>query len=288
MRLSFNCLLVGFLALICSLNTQAQDQLVVFVQPGRSISQDFIRTGLPKIKALAEQRKLTLKVVDATKGAPAEVTHTPAIFLQKNGSSKPFIGRYRDMDDLSAFLQSNGSNGTQPRIDQLQTVVWKAGRTTLAAHFDVEPLQGKLPSDMDEKQFKQQAEQFLMEGMAYLKPIRSSDLPSTARSFFMKFRPEHTDDGLMLVHMSLYSAFDLETPVFDTSIPSGSEWNEWESAFGKAGQRLEAMLIAQISSNENGDGFEPVKGQVPTKPWNALVEVTVDPSVMPASRGVGK
>lgn len=287
MRHLFQCIVLNSLALICTLTVQAQDKLVIFVQPGRSISQDFTRTALPSIQSFAQSQGIAVKLVDATKGAPESVTQTPAIFLQNGDEFTRFEGRYRDMDQLASFVHANGAIKKENTIGQRRTVAWNIGRTTLAAHYDIEPLAGNIPTKKFElSKFMAQAEEELVAGMVYLKPI-SNSLAENSRSFFMEFRPERREDKHVIVHMTLYSEFDMENPLFQTKIPSGSTWEEWELAFQKAGKRLEAMLIAQVGSNENGDGFEPVKTSVPVKPWHSLVEAN-SKTLSPPAKVVGR
>ena len=265
------CLLLGMLAPIAAMQAQNQGQLVVFVQPGRSISQDFIRTALPKIESLSKRQSIPLKVVDATKGAPAEVTLTPAVFYQKGDEYLPYEGRYKDMDELGSFVRNNGKNSMATAPKRKKMTTWKSGRTTVAAHDKMHPVDGNA-NGFDEAQ----AWASMTKNLAYLREANPAALPGTARSFYLEFYPEKTADDLMLIQMKLYSEFDLENPVFVSDVPSGSEWDEWELAFEKAGKRLEAMLFAQVGSNENGDGFEPVRSNVPVKSWNALVTVDAD------------
>jgi hypothetical protein len=267
MRQFIWCLLLCTLAPTAFLQAQNQAQLVVFVQPGRSISKDFIRRSLPQIESFAKGQNIPLKVVDATKGAPSEVTLTPSVFYQKNDEYTRYEGRYSDLKALQKFVRTKGKNTTEELRGE-KLMVWNPGRTTIAAHCKIHPVEGA-PSDFD----KAKAWNALREGMSYFQKPQSQVAPELARSFHVEFFPKKTADGLMLVHMSLFSEFDLENPVFQSDIPSGSEWKEWEVAFEKASKRLEVMLMAQLGSNENGDGFEFVRKNVPLRSWDSLVTV---------------
>ena len=265
MRQFFFCLMLAILTPTALLHAQNQGQLLVFVQPGRSISKDFIRRSLPQIESLAQGQHIPVKVVDATQGAPAEVTVTPSVFFKKNEEYTLFEGRYNDLAGLEKFVRSGGKSAPAEAPERESTMVWKSGRSTLAAHCEMHPIEGKA-NGFD----KALAWEAMAKGMYFFHPSGSSQLPVSARSFYLDFFPEKTSDGLMLVQMSLYSEYDMDTPLFQSKVPSGSEWSVWQTAFEKAGKRLEVMLLAQVGSNENGDGFEFVKNSIPLLSWGSL------------------
>lgn len=209
-----------------------------------------------------------MKVVDASKGAPSEVSITPSVFYKKGDEYLPYHGRYSDMSELGRFVQSNGQNTNLGSLERNEVAVWRKGRATLAAQCKMHPVEGSA-AGFDEAK----AWEALVGGMVYFGEGEKSDLPGVTRSFYLDFFPEKTSDGLMLIQLALYSEFDMDTPLFQSKLPSGSEWKEWEVAFAKAGKRLEAMLLAQVGSNENGDGFEFVRNNVPTREWDSLTTV---------------
>lgn len=265
MRCFIWCLLLGFLTPPVLTQAQVQGQVLVFVQPGRSISKDFIRNDLPQLKSIAKSEGVSLKVVDATKGAPADVTLTPSVFFEKNGKHTQYEGRYSDVDALEKFIEKGGKTAPADAPKREGVMVWKTGRTTLAAQCEMHPLEGKAKGFDEAKAWKA-----LMDGMAFFRKCNPSSLPASARHFYLEFFPEKTSDGLILIQMELYSEFDMDTPVFRSEMPSGSEWKEWEKAFKKAGKRLETMTLAQLTSNENGDGFEFVKNTIPVVSWESV------------------
>ncbi|MEZ4930674.1 MAG: hypothetical protein R2788_00905 [Saprospiraceae bacterium] len=115
MKVLISLILSGLMGLISTVEAQDNGQLVVFVQEGRSISQDFKRHALPEVKKIAKQNGLQLRVVDASNGAPKEVTYTPSIFMVKGNSNVLYNGRYNKFYDLTAFVQSGGENN-QPQL----------------------------------------------------------------------------------------------------------------------------------------------------------------------------
>ncbi|HFA51569.1 MAG TPA: hypothetical protein ENJ95_21345 [Bacteroidetes bacterium] len=281
MKVLFSSVLVALLACLCTLKAQTNEQLVIFIQDGRSISQDFKRQALPEIKRIAQKNKLELRIVEASDGAPIEVAYTPAIFYQSDNGYTLFKGRYHALDDLKSFVKSKGQ--TQPasyaKADNY-LLIWNIGRATLTASMKVHPLSGRPPKakKFQAQKFEAEAVLALAKGMDYFKHLNMSDLPENAKSYRMEFFPK-VEKGVLLVQMKLYSQFDNQVPVFKTSIPSGYEWKEWHVAFEKAGNRIEKALVAQISNGYNGDGFDTLKETTPQQSWGYL------PSAADASYG---
>ena len=263
--------MAGIMALPHTLNAQNNEHLVIFIQDGRSISQDFKRRALPQIKRIARQNGLPVEVVEASKGAPQEVTFTPAIFYHKGHVNIPFNGRYADFASLSSFVKSGGiaqPATITPSTAGTDAVAWNIGRATIMTTIRIHPLTGVPPKmkKFDQQQFETQAMNALKQGMEYLQPI-APDWRLPAKRYRMDFYPEvNKREGVLLIQMELYSEFDPHTPVFKTEIPSGSDWQVWQTAFEKAGNRLEKALIAQISNWDNGDGFDTLKA--PVESWS--------------------
>ncbi len=264
-------LLMGCMAFLCSANAQNNPQLIIFLQHGRSMSEDFKRNALPEIQDYAQRENLSVKILDAREGAPAEVTYTPAIVFQNKNGQSVFQGRYRKVNQLEKFVANAKKAHAAEKADfQANTVVWNYGRATLAAPMTMMPLTGKVPDNFDQEAFSQKAYQALAEGMDYFKMGKIGNTTGPVRHFRMEFYPEKTKEGILLVQMKLYSQFDSSNPVFVSEIPSGGEWSDVGKVFKKAGNRLEKMLIAQISNWDNGDGFDNLSEQTPVKSWQDL------------------
>lgn len=277
MKVLISLLMTGFVALSCTLNGQTNTSLIVFIQDGRSISQDFKRNALPAIKKMARQNDLKVKILDASEGAPIEVAYTPAIFYKQNGNNTLFQGRYSDMEALENFVKSAGD--TQPSAKNGQstpTLTWEVGRATMKTTMKIFPLAGTPPKakKFDVKAFEKESMMALLQGMEYFRPNGTGAQKLTAKSYHMEFYPTvNRKEGVLLVQMKLYSAFDT-APIFETVIPSGSGWQEWEMAFTKAGNRLEKALIAQISNWDNGDGFDKLNASTPVHSWTETMKHT--------------
>ena len=250
MKALFGLLLTGLLTFSTASIAQNKGELVVFIQDGRSISQNFKRSSLNDIKKIAKSNDLKMKIVDASKGAPIEVSYTPAIFYKKGEKNILFKGRYNDLENIESFVESNGSE--QPKVyEQPATspLTWQVGRATMKTTVKIHPLSGKPPraKKFNEQEFQAEAMASLIKGMASFHPSGNQNFD--ARDYHMEFFPEvHRREGVLLVQMKLYSSFDHKTPVVVTEVPSGAEWKKWEEAFEKAGNRLERALIAQIGN----------------------------------------
>ena len=172
MKVLISFMLTGLMGLLCTLNAQNQGQLVIFIQDGRSISQDFKRHTLPEIKKIAKHNGLKVKMVDASEGAPHEVTYTPAIFFQNSKENILFNGRYSQLDDLSVFARSGGKN--QPTTNgniKKASLAWNIGRATLKTTMQINPLSGKPPKakKFDAQKFETEALASLIDGMEYFR-----------------------------------------------------------------------------------------------------------------------
>ncbi len=289
MKVLISIMLTCFMGLNFTLNAQNNEQLVVFIQDGRSISQDFKRHALPEIKKIAKHNGLQLKMVDASDGAPSEVTYTPAIFYRNGKQNILFNGRYSQFDGLSTFVKSKGKE--QPAVNKAKNVSmsWNIGRATLGTTMHINPLSGKPPKakKFDSQHFVSEAMTALKNGMIYFRSAPVGGLSENAKAYHMEFYPE-VKEGVLLIQMELYSELDRKKAVFKTDIPSGNEWSEWHVAFEKAGNRIEKALIAQISNWDNGDGFDTLKASTPTKTWGeALSYHYYDEKPTSTEKGIG-
>jgi hypothetical protein len=270
---------MGSIALLSTLSAQNNGKLIIFLQHGRSITEDFKRNVLPEMEEYAKQQDIQLEVLDARNGAPAEIKLTPAVVFQDHRSRSVFRGRYRKFSQLTKFVENARQIPKTETVDiQEFTPTWNIGRATLTTSFKLMPLTGKVPSDFNQEQFDQAAFQSLVAGMEYFKLQEKVDVAKQSKSFLMEFYPEKTSDGVLLVSMKLYAEFDTVNPVFVTTIPSGGEWKEPDFVFKKAGNRIEKALIAQISNWDNGDGFDTLSDKTPVKSWQELGLGTVSSS----------
>ncbi len=270
MRHLINTLILSIFTLFGSLFAQGNGKMVIFLQHGRSMTEDFKRNVLPEIERYAQKENLSLEIRDAREGVPEEVKFTPAIVYQNANNRSVFRGRYRSVNQITDFIgKSKSASLTEVTDFKNGMLSWNIGRVALATSIHIAPIAGK-PGNMNMEKFNQQAYQSIVAGMGYFKLNSKPEISRQSKSFKMEFYPERTDDGLLLVSMKLYSEFDLAHPVFETKIPSGGEWKETDMVFQKAGKRLEKALIAQISNWDNGDGFDTLSEKTPVISWQDL------------------
>lgn len=289
MKRIFGLLMTGLFFLSYNLHAQKNGQLVVFIQDGRSISQDFKRNSLSEIKKIAKANNLKLEMVDASEGAPIEVEFTPAIFYKKDNQNVLFQGRYNDLKNLTVFAKSNGqSQPSKAKRVGDENLTWTVGRATMKTTIKIHPLEGKplRARKFDMEKYESNAIAAVVNGMAHFRSAAANDL---AKNYHMEFFPEvNRKEGFMLVHMKLYSDFDMNKPIFETTVPSGSQWDNWEEAFRKAGDRCERALIAQISNWDNGDGFDTLKKSTPIETWTSALSHPYEEKTSLSTKGIAR
>lgn len=271
MKQLIGSLLLGTFLFCNSLSAQENGKILIFLQHGRSITEDFKRDALPGIKAFAQQQKIDVQILDAREGAPAEVKFTPAIFFQNESGRSMYEGRYLDVKKIEIFVNNpTGNIRSENRAASGYAPVWNIGRSKLSAPLKVHPLTGNVPGNFDQEEFAKQAYTSIIAGMDYFKTGNGNISDEGLRTFYLEFYPEKTKDGLLLVSMKVFSAFDPGKAVFETNIPSGGEWNNPDFVWRKAGNRLEKAMMAQITSWDHGDGFDTLDRETPVKTWEAL------------------
>jgi len=81
------------------------EQLIVFVQPDVSeVEKTFREHRLPEIRKLAEAMGVSVHVLDARKGSPAEVGITPLIVYQNHRGRSIYQGRTTTPQRIRNFI----------------------------------------------------------------------------------------------------------------------------------------------------------------------------------------
>ena len=84
------------------------EQLIVFVQPDASeVEKAFRERRLPEIRKLAEAMGVSVHVVDARKGSPAEVGITPLIVYQNHRGRSIYQGRTNTPQRIRNFIRTS-------------------------------------------------------------------------------------------------------------------------------------------------------------------------------------
>ena len=83
------------------------EQLVIFVASEGQTAETFETKHLPQLRAAAEALELPVRVVNVSKGAPAEVELTPLLVFQDHRGRVIFQARYVDAGKLTHFIRTN-------------------------------------------------------------------------------------------------------------------------------------------------------------------------------------
>ena len=139
--------------------TTGTDTLVVFTQPGKSdIARRFETESLTSITLAAEKLGIRAVTLDASKGAPAEVTVTPLLVFQNHRGRSIFQGRYADIGKVRHFLRTSRSvpQGEAPIVHDDVAIVTD-GRARIVVKLKITGLEGDKPSGFDQSDFEKRA-----------------------------------------------------------------------------------------------------------------------------------
>jgi polyisoprenoid-binding protein YceI len=247
-------------------------RLVVFTQAGSIAATDFEANALPKVRALATARGITVDVRDVAAGAPAEVHVTPLIVYQDEQGRSIFKGRYADVDRLGQFLRTVKAGPLAGAPTPLQDMaVWRRGRAVLTAPIKITPLTGTQPPRYDEHAFMDRARRAVMAGFTRFRYERRVDASPSDRAFYMDFHPYRGADGKLFISAAIYSGFNCVEPVFTRfDEPVTGTWAAFDEAFRQAGRMLEDEVAQLVVSSTSGDAFDPVRETVPAPTWDAM------------------
>ena len=265
-------MIVGALALAAALAAPSPGRIVVFAQPGSLAARDFDQRVLPRLRALAAERGLTIDILEAAKGAPGEVHVTPLLVYQDVEGRSIFRGRYADVDRFAQFLRTVKAGplaGTSTRHEN--AAVWRRGRAVIIAPLKITALTGTMPPRYDENAFLDRARRSVMAGFTRFRYQREVETGPSDRMFYMDFYPYRAPDGALYVSTAIFSGFDCVDPVFVRfDEPVKGTWDRLEEAFRRAGRLLEDEVAQLVVGSKLGDAFDPVASGVPDASWEAL------------------
>ncbi len=253
--------------------TNSPEQLLVFVQPGKSVvDRRFQEETLPQIRELAERMGVSVKVLNAAKGAPEEAAVTPLLVYQNHRGRSVYQGRTTTLDRIRNFIRTARfvPQGEAALVRE-DIPVWKYGRSRIWAPIKISPVTGTPPADYDDARFQREARISIEKGFSQFRTRERAELDRADRGFYMDFYPWRAEDSTLFLSLALYSMFDCKKPVYKTGdAPLAGPWKDRERLFGQAAARMEQMVQKQVTSPENGDGFDPVPDTVPVTAWAAL------------------
>ncbi|NBC10387.1 MAG: hypothetical protein GVY24_01455 [Planctomycetes bacterium] len=251
----------------------AAEQLIVFRQPGASaLAERFEQESLPAIRDLAEDMGLVLIVRDAREGVPEEVGITPLIVFQNHAGRSIYQGRYTTLDRLGNFITtSRFMPQGDAKLERQDTPVWDLGRAKVAAPIKITDLAGMPPGGFDQALFAKNMREALAAGFERFEQTDRVALGKSDRMFYMDFYPYRSEDGKLFVSTALFSMFHCHEPVYTRmDKPIRGSWDDRAAVFAEAAAELEAQVARLLDESKQGDGFDVVPEDVPTRSWEAL------------------
>ncbi len=248
----------------------AEDQLIVFVQPGSSrVDESFRGSMLPEIRRMAQGMNVDVSVVDADRRAPEEVAITPLMVFQNHRGRSIYQGRYTNLDRIRNFIRTSRYVPQESAALVLEDIlVWQNGRARIWAPVKIARVTGTPPSGYDHDAFTRAAREAMSAGFTRFGREASVALGRADRGFYMDLYPWRADDGTLFLSLALYSQFHCKTPVFELKKqPLTGPWEDRKRLFQEAAQILEAAVLRQIADERSGDGFDPVGQAVRTAAW---------------------
>ncbi len=247
-------------------------QLIVFLQPGKPLSEHFIRHRLPALRNLASAMGLKLDTVTAHPGAPPDVVLTPLIAYQNHRGRSIYQGRTTTLSRLKNFIRTSRfvPQGSAPYIRK-NIPVWSTGRVNVWAPLKIAAVTGTPAPDYRHDVFVREALRALKKGFRRFRFETQIDLKRADRGFYMDFYPWLSPDGTLFLSLALYSQFDCKTPVFELKTkPLQGPWHKRQRLFRQAAALLEKQVALAIQNPTGGDGFEPISRQTPALSWTAI------------------
>ena len=246
--------------------------IVVFTQDGSLAARDFESVTLPRLRALAEQRGLSLQIKSTSAGAPADVHVTPLLVYQDAAGRSIFKGRYSDIERFAQFLRTVRSAPLEGEAVHYENApVWRRGRSLVIAPIKITSLTGTLPARYDENAFLDRARRAVLAGFTRFHYAAGVDVGPSDRAFYMDFHPYRDPSGKLFVSTAIYSVFNCVEPVFQRfDEPLSGPYTSFEDVFRDAGRMLEDEVAQLVVGSRLGDAFDPVGDKVPKITWEAL------------------
>ena len=264
-------LLSMFLALPLSASTGPDSgQLIVFVQPYASpVDEGFRQQSLPEIRKLANAMGVSVHIVDARKGSPAEVALTPLIVYQNSLGRSVYQGRTTTPARIRNFMRTSRFVPQGKERNRREDIpIWSRGRSRVWAPLKVAPVSGTRPDNYDHDAFAAKALKSIANGFKNFRIQEEAELGRADRGFYMDFNPWLSDDGTLFITIVVFSQFDCKAPVFSKKIIG--PWNKRQKLFRQASAAGENAVKQIIADSASGDSFDPVKKNTPQKTWEQI------------------
>ena len=246
------------------------EQLIVFVQPGKSPVDDaFVGNSLPEIKKLAESMGVDVHVVNATRGSPEAVAVTPLMVFQNHRGRSIYQGRTTTPARIRNFIRTSRFVPQGEELNRRQSIpVWSRGRSRIWSPLKVSAVTGSQPENYREESFIKDALTQIEAGFKKFEVLELVELGRADRGFYMDFYPWLGRDNTLFVSLALFSQFDCKEPVFTEKIIG--PWSRRAELFRKAAVRMEDAVARIVADPDSGDSFDPVDRAVPMKDWQQI------------------
>ena len=243
------------------------EQLIVFVQPEVSAVDDiFLERALPGIRKLADEMGVSVHVVDARKGAPAEVMLTPLIVYQNFRGRSVYQGRTTTPERIRNFMRTSRFVPQGKERNRRENIpVWSEGHSRVWAPLKVAPVSGKRPEDYNHDAFAAKALKSVARGFKKFRIQKVAELDRADRGFYMDFNPWISEDGTLIITVVVFSQFDCKAPVFSKKIVG--PWKNYQKLFSQASAAGEDAVEQIIANPASGDSFDSVRNNTPQKTW---------------------
>jgi hypothetical protein len=250
--------------------TTDSGQLIVFVQPNSSSVDDiFLQRSLPEIRKLADAMGVSVHVVDASKGSPAEVALTPLIVYQNYRGRSVYQGRTTTPERIRNFMRTSRFVPQGKERNRRENIpVWSQGRNRIWAPLKVAPVSGTRPADYDHDAFVAKALKSIAKGFKKFDIQKKAELDRADRGFYMDFNPWLSDDGTLFITVVVFSQFDCKAPVFSKKIIG--PWKKYQKLFRQASAAGEDAVVRIAADPASGDSFDPVKKTTARKSWEQI------------------
>ncbi|KGM43774.1 hypothetical protein JY97_05065 [Alkalispirochaeta odontotermitis] len=245
-------------------------QLIVFVQPQVSaVDKAFVQHSLPEIRRLADKMGVSVHVLDARKGAPAQVALTPLIVFQNYRGRSVYQGRTTTPARIRNFMRTSRFVPQGQELNRRENIpVWSRGRSRVWAPLKVAPVSGARPADYNHEAFVAQALKHVAGGFSEFRLQESAELNRADRGFYVDFNPWLSGDGTLYLTVVVFSQFDCKAPVFSKKIIG--PWKNFPDLFSQASAAGEDAVKQIIADPASGDSFNPVPTNAPRKTWEQI------------------
>jgi len=246
------------------------EQLIIFVQPEISPVDDiFQERSLPEIRRLADKMGVSVQVVDARLGSPAEIALTPLIVYQNHRGRSVYQGRTTTPERIRNFMRTSRFVPQGKELNRRENIlVWTAGRSRVWAPLKVAPVSGARPADYSHKAFVADALKSIATGLNKFHIRKVAELDRADRGFYMDFNPWLSDDGTLYITVVVFSQFDCKAPVFSKKVIG--PWKNYRKLFSQASATGEDAIVRITADPASGDSFDPIRKNTPQKTWEQI------------------